>query len=240
MPRSVTAAELMSKLNQDADFVRRREERAKHFEALEESYARAERPLVEALNDVAVPVKSVWDLVNTPKTHPQAISILVAHLAHPYPFRIREGIARALTVRNVGDAAFAALVSEFRKLPDSTEAAQHGFKWALGNAISVAADRDRFEEVVGLIRDKRHGTTRDMMTLRLPALDRERAVDVLVELLADDEVAVYALKALAKLKARKARSRVENLLNNADPKIRSEALKTLAKVGHQPTPKHEE
>ena len=230
IPKPVTAAELMSKLDQDPDFLRRREEQSKHFKALGERFAEAEKPLVEALNASAVPVQSVWDLVNTAKLYPQAISVLVVHLEHSYPFRIREGIARALTVKTAGEAAYRKLVSEFKKLPDSADAARHGLKWALGNAISVVADRSRFDEVVELVRDKRHGTTRDMMTLRLPDLDRERAVDVLLELLADEEVAGHALTALGELKAKKARSDVERFLNHPKPWVRKEAAKALAKI----------
>jgi hypothetical protein len=58
-----------------------------------------------------------------------------------YPFRIREGIARALTVKDAGEAAYSELVNEFKSLPDSTDGAQHGFKWALGNAISIVATK---------------------------------------------------------------------------------------------------
>jgi hypothetical protein len=69
--------------------------------------------LVEALNDSSLAVKSVWDLVNTKRAYTEAIAILVAHLEHQYPYRIREGIARALTVKYVGEDAFRALVNEF-------------------------------------------------------------------------------------------------------------------------------
>ena len=230
-PKPVTAAEFMSKLNEDAEFVRRREEQGNHFKALEERFAQAERPLVEALNDAAVPVKSVWDLVNAAKPYPQAIPVLLAHLEYPYPFRIREGIARALTIKHAGEAAYTKLVSEFKKVSDSTDVTQHGFKWALGNAISVVAGKSHFDEVVGLIRDRRHGTTRDMLVLRLPGLNRERAIDVLIESLADDEISGQAVTALGKLKVHKARTRIEHVLARHPQKwVRKEAKKALMKL----------
>jgi HEAT repeat protein len=230
-PKPVTAAELMSKLNEDAEFVRRREEQGNHFKALEERLAQAERPLVEALNDAAVPVKSVWDLVNAAKPYPQAIPVLLAHLEYPYPFRIREGIARALTIKHAGEAAYTKLVSEFKKVSDSTDVAQHGFKWALGNAISIVAGKNHFNHVVELIRDKRHGTTRDMMVLRLPSLDRDRAVDVLIESLGDDEISGHAVMALGKLRPQKARAHIERVLeHHPQTWVRKEAKKTLGKL----------
>jgi hypothetical protein len=174
----------MSELNQDPEFVRRRQEQDKHFRALEENFEQAERPLVQTLNDVVgVSVKSVWDLVNMRREYRRAIPVLVAHLRYEYPYRIREGIARALTVKYAGEDAYAALVRKFRKSPTGAYAAELEFKWALGNAISVVADPGHFDEVVELARDKRHGATRDMMVLRLPRLDPRRAVDVLIDLL---------------------------------------------------------
>lgn len=230
-PKLATAAEFINKLDQDPEFVRRREGQGKHVRALAERLARAERPLVEALNDAGVPVKSVWNLVNTAKDYPQAIPVLVAHLKDPLPFRIREGIARALTVKHAGEAAYTELVREFKELPDSTDAAQHGFKWALANAISVVAERGHFHEVVELVRDRRHGTTRGTLALRLPDLDRDQAVGALIDLLADDEVSGQALMALGKLKSQKARPRIEHLLtHHPQPWVRKEAGKALAKL----------
>jgi HEAT repeat protein len=229
--KPMTAAELMKELNQDSEFVRRRHELDKHFDSLGERLAQAEKPLVQALNDVfGVSVKSVWDLVNTAQDYEPAIPVLIAQLKYEYPFRIREGIARALTVKGAGEAAYRALVNEFEKLPDSTDAAQQGFKWALGNAISIVADRDHFDEVVDLIRDKRHGRFRDMMVSRLSDLDPNRAVDVLMELLSDDEVAGHAIVALGKLKVQRARPQLLRMTKHATPWVRKEAGKALAEL----------
>jgi hypothetical protein len=226
-----TASELMAKLNQDPEYVRRRQERDHHFGALEQHFKEAESPLVEALNNVVgVSIKSVWDLVKTKREYRSAIPVLVAHLRYEYPYRIREGIARALTVKYAGETAYEALVTEFRKRPGPVDAAEIGFKWALGNAISVAADRSRFDEVVELVIDKRHGGSRDMLALRLPDLARYRAVDVLIELLGDDEVAGHAVVALGKLKAQKARAHIERLTKHANPWVREEASKALARL----------
>lgn len=226
--KPMTVVELMSELNQDPEFVRRRQEQDNHFRVLKEHFEQAQRPLVQALNDVVrVSVKSVWDLVNTRREYRRAIPVLVAHLRYEYPYRIREGIARALTVKYAGEDAYAALVREFRKLPNAVGTAELGFKWALGNAISVVADRSHFDGVVELARDKRHGASRDMMVLRLPGLNPIRAVDVLIELLSDDEVAGFAVKAIRKLKARKAHGQIERLLQHPNAWVREEARKAL-------------
>jgi HEAT repeat protein len=226
-----TAAELMARLRSDPEWVRQDAEREARRRALEERLAEDERPLVQALNGANVSVESVWDLVNTREPYPRAIPVLIEHLSHPYPFRVREGIARALTVKGAGEAAYRELVSEFKNLPYSTDPAQHGFKWALGNAISIAANKSHFNDVVELIRDKRHGTTRDMMVLRLPSLDRKRAVDVLIESLADDDISGHAVMALGKLKVQRARPQIERALAyHPQAWVRKEAKKALAKL----------
>jgi HEAT repeat protein len=226
----ITAEELLRRLNQDPAFVRRKKEREKQFEDRAEYFKKAEQPLVEALNDAGVSVKSVWDLVNTRQAYAQAIPVLIVHLKYPYPFRVREGIARALTVTYAGEDAYRALVEEYWKPSGSGDVAEQGFKWALGNAISVAADRSRFNEVVKMIRDKRHGSSRAPMVLRLPNLDPSKSIDVLIELLTDDEVAGYAVKALRKLRAKKAVNNIEPLLAHPQEWVRKEASKALAEL----------
>lgn len=120
----ITAAELMAKLDRDPGFVQRRREADERIKFLEARFEEAEKPLVHALNDiVGISVKSVWDLVNTSQECPQAIPILISHLKYQYPYRIREGIARALTVKYAGEAAYTALVNEFNKVPNSADEA---------------------------------------------------------------------------------------------------------------------
>lgn len=66
------------------------------------------------------------------------------------------------------------------------------------------------------------------MVLRLANLDGDRAVDVLIELLGDGEVAGFAVMALGKLKAKQARSRIKPLLKHPQPWVRKEASRALA------------
>ncbi len=181
----ISATELMARLNQDPEFVRRSQEQALEFSVRKKRSAEAERPVVRALNDAGIAVNSLSDLVNTKRRYPTAIPVLLDHLVLPYPYPTRESIARALTTREAADG-YRVLLDQFRNLADSDDAAQHGFKWALGNAISVVADKPNFDEVVDLVRDKSHGSTRDTMIWRLPWLNPLKAVAVLIDLLNDD------------------------------------------------------
>jgi len=70
-----------------------------------------------------------------------------------------------------------------------------------------------------------------MMTLRLPSLNRERAIDVLIESLADDEISGQAILSLGRLKPQKARTHVERVSAcHPQPWVRKEAKKLLTKL----------
>ena len=99
MTKKITAAELMAKLNADPEFVGKRAREEEDRLEREAEYCLAEAPLVDELRAAGYRVSSAWDLVNTPDSYPTAVPILLAHLPRPYPAAVREGIARALAVR---------------------------------------------------------------------------------------------------------------------------------------------
>jgi hypothetical protein len=148
----VTASELMQRLGNDPDWVRRQTERkALHEErvaALREAVRPEEMPLIADLASVGQHIKSVWDLVNTRERYPTAIPVLVEHLGrvhHPY---MREGIARALTVPEARGIAGSALLQELvsQRDPIGSEA-----RWALANALTIVADnsiKQRIESII--------------------------------------------------------------------------------------------
>jgi hypothetical protein len=118
----------------------------------------AESPLREALQGVGVNVDSVWDLVNTASPYPAAIPVLLCHLRRAYPGRVREGIARALAVRE-SRAHWSAIRELFRNEPpgivDSGDV-----KFAIALALSASATKDLFQDIVDLLRDRSNGEAR--------------------------------------------------------------------------------
>lgn len=179
--KPVSAADLVSKLNADPAFVaeRQREEAERQGRATE--WRLAEAPLVAELRTAGFGVDSVWDLVNTSVSYPAAIPILVNHLQHPYPARVREGIARALAVPEAR-LAWDVLTRLYRE--EVIKDAKDG----LAVAIAGAADDSVIEEVIDLVRDVRHGASR---TLLLGALERSVTPKIrtaLLELEADPEI----------------------------------------------------
>jgi len=87
-------------------------------------------------------VDSVWDLVNN-RPHPfletnfsgeytKAYPVLIRHLQVPHVSAIREGVIRALTVKDGGKEVENALLDAFN------EEKEPSLKWVLSNALKTA------------------------------------------------------------------------------------------------------
>ena len=191
--KKTTAAELMAKLNADPEFVAKRareeEERLKRAQ----EYRRAEAPLVEELRAAGYQVQSAWDLVNTPGSYPTAVPILLAHLPRPCPAAVREGIARALAVREA-ICGWELLTRLYR---DEQEVRA---KDGLAVAIAAAANDESIGDVIALARDKTQGPSR---VLLLGAFERSadpRARAALMDLGTDPDLAKEIQLILRRLK----------------------------------------
>lgn len=129
-----------------------------------EEHARRETTQLRAeLLAVGVEIDLIWDLVNTRDSYDPAVPILLEHLKRPYDPRTREGIARALTVR-----AAKPYVEELIKMfKAETDNSSHSVKWAIGNALTVAARRELLPKIIELALDARHGEARTSLLLIL-------------------------------------------------------------------------
>jgi len=149
-----TAADLMAELEADPKWVAERDRRDREFEAFDKVLATDEALMVAEIRTLGYEIDSVWDLVNnTP--HPvlerrfiggyeDAYPALVRHLGLPHHRRIREGVIRALTVRDGGRLVEAALLAALHEETDPV------LKWVLGNALRVAMPyrrRQKYPEI---------------------------------------------------------------------------------------------
>lgn len=190
------------------------------------------RTFSDDLARVGVTAADPWDLVNTAKPYADAIPALIdwldrvdLEIAPRERARFREGLVRALTVKEARGQAGDALVNEFKR--GETE---RGYRWVVANAIEAVADQSVLNDLIELAKDRRYGADRQMLVLALARVPDERSIDVLVELLNDDEVAGHAAKALGRLKPKNVRPAVERLLDHPKTWVRTEAKKTLAKL----------
>jgi hypothetical protein len=103
-----------------------------------------EADLVAELQSLGFSVNSVYDFVSTSAGYAAAYPILVRHLRILHHPRIREGITRALTVKDGGPTVIAALFAEFESETDPI------LKWTFANALKTAMpyrDRKRHPEI---------------------------------------------------------------------------------------------
>jgi len=186
-------------------------------------------PVLAELAEHGIHFPDIHELRTRGGRYTAAVPILTKWLPLVVNWDAKESIVRALSVPFAKSAA-SALIQEFRNAP----AEQMLFKWAIGNALSIVADDSVFEDVASLVRDPRHGKAREMLAVALGNMKKTApaAVAVLLELLADEDMAGHAVMALGRLRAGSARQPIEALLRK-NPKrwVRKEAEKALKRIG---------
>lgn len=215
--------DLIRKPNKTQDEISEKERLRSLFgKALKEN----EKPLTEDLVKVGLKVTSCWDLVNKESSYPEAIPILIEHLSNPYHHKIKEGIIRALTVKEAKGKAGKKLLEEFNKTPkDSLD-----IPWLIGNAMTVVISREDIDGVIQIVKNKENGNSREHFVEALGNIKSEKSEKVLVDLLDEDELTLYALKALGRLKYQISNSKIMELLKHKDIEIQKEAKKALKSI----------
>lgn len=213
--RSKSAADLLTELNADPEFVASQREKARVRAKQEAEFRRAEEPIVAALNSAGIHVESVSDMPGASYSHLDALPILVEHLQRPYPERIREGIARALAVPEAR-IAWDALLHSFESDDDT---AATGVKWFVGCAIAAAATDDVVGDVIRLFRDTRHGANRLAFVAPLAKSRDPRALDSLLQLREDPQLGPEIGRALRQTHARQKALAKRNPAHHGDESV---------------------
>lgn len=177
-----TAAELLAELQADPEHVKMRKEKEEELRHRRLFRERAEQPLVHDLRIAGCEVESVWDLVGSKDRYPQAITVLLAHLERDYPSKIREGIARALSVPVLDREEWEIVRSHFVREQDEEA------KWALALAVATNAREDDREQLIELVNDPSNGKGRSALAEALFRFRNERADAVLLCLKSDPEI----------------------------------------------------
>lgn len=227
----------------DDDILSDKELRRKGVEAAKVYQERLRRdvlsatPVIAELRKAGYEIEGIGDLKRLSKgEYQRSIPILVKWLARTDWVGLKAGIAQTLTSRWARPVAGRPLLEAFLSIDHSLgerrglETFEGGEKWAIGYALSIVADDSMLNDIVQVVRDRRHGRTREMLAYALGGMKDPRAIEVLIDLLHDDDVASHAAFALGKLKASKAKPELQVLLGNPDPRIRNEAKKALAKI----------
>src|SRR5713226_2501596 len=190
------------------------------------------RRVVEALRYAGVTIRSIDDLVNTKEPYPKAIPVLLELLPTVRDSGIKEGVVRALTVKEAKGKAEQALIREFRSISPDAAADLQGLKWAIGNALTIVATDAVFNELVELATNKMHGRAREMVVMALGNMKNPKAGEVLVGLLSDEQVAGHAIMPILKFKYRAALPQLEALRKHPNPWVRKKAEKAIIKLSN--------
>ncbi len=148
---------------------------------LELAFEEDEKPLVDELRSVGVKVFSVWDLVNTSKSYVTAIPVLIKHLRRQYYSKNKEGIVRALAVKEAIGVACEPLIAEYHVVPKE----EHFLRWTFGNTMTVIITRDYIDEIIKIVLDQTNGDSRQMFVTALGKF-RSSKVDQALQMLLTD------------------------------------------------------
>jgi hypothetical protein len=140
--KSITAAEHKEILSKDPTYLAMRAKQEAELAAFAATFADEEALISREAAAVGYQISSVWDFVNN-RPHPvlrfpfagpyeRAYPLLVRHLGMKHHPRVREGIIRALTVKDGGELVWRALLEQLQQDPELAT------KWILANALRTA------------------------------------------------------------------------------------------------------
>jgi HEAT repeat protein len=200
-------------------------------QALEEYHAHV-RGLLEDLRRIGIDVDSAQALRQQGKPYPAAIPVLIRWLPRVSLPRVKEDIARTLSVPWSSPEILPILLDEFRNAPATPG---DGLRVALGLAIGVVASvpgGERYaSEVLALARDRSYrGDARKLLVNGLQGLRDPRVHDVLHSLLDDEDVDASAIKALAKVGTADDIEPIREFLEHPTAWVRAEAKRAIKMI----------
>lgn len=179
------------------------------------------------LSKVGISINDIYDLVNTNEPYPAAIPVLLNLLEKGIDhIGTKEGVVRTLAVKEAIGKASPVLIAEYNRMPKD----KMSLRWAIGNTIYTTITKDDVDSILSIVQDKTNGMSRQMFVAALGKVKSERAENVLINLLDDEEVTPHALEALGKMKSKKAKDKILMLTTHPKTLIRKEALKALKKI----------
>lgn len=230
----MTARELLEQKVQDPEHLASVEKRKQEIEAAVRENRKVEVPIVKELRNAGYNVDSVWGLIGLFRTtrsrYVEAVPILLRWLPRISNTDVKDTIVRVLSVPWAKEAS-PTLIAEF-KLAPNPPSGKTSWKWAIGNAIEVLADDEVFADISEIALDRQYARDREMFALALAKMrkHKDEAIDALIRLLDDEDVAGHAVLALGKLRAKKAAPHLERFTSHPKTWVRKEAKKALGRI----------
>lgn len=201
-------------------------------DGLTQTQSAEEAAVVGSLRDAGVAVSHIQDVHRGKFEYKIVRPILVGWLPRLQTIEVKDQVVRALSVPQArSDEAARVLVGEFESVESRTS-----YRWDVANALSVIATDTVRDDLLRIAGEKQWGKDREMIVLALANLPGPRTVSILMDLIDDDDVRGHAVMALGRLRAVEARSRVQAVLSDKRPWVRSEARKALKRMSSPEQP----
>ncbi|MXP09881.1 hypothetical protein GRI68_06785 [Altererythrobacter halimionae] len=133
------------------EWVARKEQSDREVEERAARSLEVAQPMLIDLREAGYNVDNISYFVSTHERYLEAVPVLAKHLQRDYPYNIREGIIRALTVPEARGAPARAMLEQFRHSGNERD----HVRWAMVNALGVIADAGMVEEMEALLADER-------------------------------------------------------------------------------------
>ena len=116
-----------------------------------------ESTIKQHLFRVGILVNGIYDLVNTRVPYPKAIPILLDLLDLEFDdIRTKEGIVRALAVKEAKGIATPFLIKEYNKTSEEFSS----YRWAIGSSVFTTITKNDIEDVWPIVVNKENGMSR--------------------------------------------------------------------------------
>jgi hypothetical protein len=130
----------------------------------------------------------------------RAVPVLIEWLPRISDPNVKDAMARSLTgQRGARGEGARRLIEEFRR-PEYAE--DKTLLWAIGNALATLAGPADADAIIEMLRDRRYGIARQMLCDALIRTRDTRQTEILIDLIADDDVAGHAISALRRISRR--------------------------------------
>jgi hypothetical protein len=194
------------------------------------AYAKFAAPLADDLERAGFRVARLRDLRRRGVGGPAALPVLLYWLPRVTFAALKVDIIYALGSPWARPEACRPLLAEHAFLHDEPGDAARRVRAAICSSVERIADESVLDEVVELATDQSLGAERGMAVVALGNMRhaRERVTPLLVELLDDEQVELFALLGLSKLGARDTIREFAIRTRHHNPMIRRLAVRTVA------------
>lgn len=182
--------------------------------------------LLTNLRELGFDVSSACDLFNWRLNYERAIPALIEALSYVDDSGHRLCIVRALSVKWAKRQAVPSLLAEFWRSPPADFPS---YRWTVGSALELTADKSFLKELCEIARTRKFGVGRERVVYMLWRFKDQESLDILKKSLADESVRLIALMALARRRdlTPEVRSRLESVQREGSPLEQSLASKAL-------------